>query len=75
MYAFTCSVATLKIVTDIEVAMTRLVAQINIYLKLSDVKAFKELAFFDDSMSKYDSSIKSGVLRHTRREGRLAGNF
>jgi hypothetical protein len=58
MYAFACSVATLRTVTDSEVAMTSLTAQINISLKLSGVKALKELAFFDDSMSKYDSSIK-----------------
>jgi hypothetical protein len=58
MYALTCSIATLRTVSDSEVAMTRLAAQINRVLKLSNIKAFNDLAFPDNSLPQSDPSVK-----------------
>ncbi|MDR1871332.1 MAG: AAA-like domain-containing protein [Deltaproteobacteria bacterium] len=58
MYALTCSLATLRTLEDSEVAMTRMAAQINRALKISGVKAFKDLAFPDDSLPQSNPSVK-----------------
>jgi hypothetical protein len=65
MYALSCSMATLRTVTDPDVAMTRLAAQINQALQISGIEPFKKLSLPDDSLPQSDPSIKiSKFLRY-----------
>ncbi|MDR1872585.1 MAG: AAA-like domain-containing protein [Deltaproteobacteria bacterium] len=58
MYAFACSVANLKTITDRDVAMNELAGQINRALKISGVKKLKDLAFSDDAIPQSVSTVK-----------------
>jgi hypothetical protein len=58
MYALFCSVMTLRTITERDVAMNELAGQINRALKLSSLKALKDLAFPDDALPQSVASVK-----------------
>jgi hypothetical protein len=61
-YAFWCSLATLRNLTDRNEAMTSMAAQINEALKTSEVKVLQDLAFPDDALPQSDASVKIKIF-------------